>query len=131
IHAIRDEVATRLVTAQTTHTRNDFLAESVQFDLRRARGTEEDDGPLAERQREMHRERVAGDDHVRMAHQSGEMAHRVVASRIEEWNVRRALQSIVALLLRRSSEQQELHVFAPADARDQLEISVFPPLLER
>src|SRR6185503_67121 len=67
-----------------------------------------------------------------LAQHRREMPNRVVAAGIEQRHFRPTLQSIVAFLLRRSAEQQELNVrFASRDTGDQLEVSVLTPLLQR
>src|SRR6266853_1065890 len=131
VHAVRREVARVLVAAQTRHVRDDFFAEPVKVDFGRARRPEQDDRSLPERQRQVHRQRIAGDRDIAMTEQRREVAHGVIAAWIDQRDRRRPLEPIVALLFRRPAEQQELHVFTPPDTRHEIDVAVLAPLFER
>ena len=114
VHAVRNEIAAHFVAAQAGHVGYDFLAQTVQLDLVRARRPEQDDRTAPERQREMHCQGVACHHGVTVTQQRGEMPDGVIAAGIEQVDGRTRLEALVSFVFRRASEQQKLQRAPPS-----------------
>src|SRR5262249_20891633 len=64
LHALRIDVAVAEIAANARDRADDLRQAAVAVDFGCARGTEDGDRPLAERERDVHRQRVAGHDHA-------------------------------------------------------------------